>query len=246
MSRIPTRLYPRLPCRLPPLKRYSNYCLSFAAGQYVNTAAFVPPSSGAIETWIRPAASMVPPPPAVFPYISGFLGEPTLIIQANTGRPYLQHNIGGILRAVLGTALLANVWTRITVTWAYDGANTALAIYQNGVLTGGPTSWVGAPPIAAAIFRISNPVAGNEYVGLQDEVHLLSVVPSAQEIRESFLRGYAQRRSGSELILRLEEGTGLTAYDGSGNARNGCLLPALTPPAWTEVRKHELLAEARV
>jgi len=40
--------------------------------------------------------------------------------------------------------------------------------------------------------------------------------------------------------LPMEEGQGLTAYDQSGNALNGTLTPAPTPPIWTDVRKWEL------
>lgn len=50
-------------------------------------------------------------------------------------------------------------------------------------------------------------------------------------------------RTGLVLWLPLEEGTGLTAYDKSGEGNDGSLMPAVTPPVWTRVKKWELRAE---
>lgn len=51
-------------------------------------------------------------------------------------------------------------------------------------------------------------------------------------------------RSGLVLWLPMEEGTGETIYDRSGNGHNGTLLPAGAGPTWERIRQWELRAAA--
>jgi len=64
----------------------------------------------------------------------------------------------------------------------------------------------------------------------------------ADEIRRNMLNYHKPTKNGLVGWWRLEEGTGLTAHDKSGNGNDGTLNPSDDPPVWTDVKKWELRA----
>jgi hypothetical protein len=70
---------------------------------------------------------------------------------------------------------------------------------------------------------------------------MLNRALSAEQMRRSFLRGYARAEPGSVINLQMKEGVGLTVYDDSGYGNNGSLLNG---PDWERIALYQLLAES--
>ena len=214
MSRTPTRIYPRLSHRLPPFKRYSNYCLWFDGATHWAQRLVVPyQSSGALEIWMRPDASMTPPAGGVRIINTG--PPVALGIQAGTGIPFIQLNypIAGFTALVATTPLVADVWQRIAGSWEWDGVNTTQNIYRNGLVDAVPLVTAEQMPAGvAASLDITNNFTYNGYI---DEFNFSPFAPSPAQMWQRFLHGYALDGN-TILAWRLEEGSGIIAIDTSG------------------------------
>jgi len=66
---------------------------------------------------------------------------------------------------------------------------------------------------------------------------------SLHDIQYNSLNYHTPRMDDLVLWLPMEEGTGLTVNDRSGNSYNGSLLPGANPPTWIRTKKWELRAE---
>lgn len=104
-------------------------------------------------------------------------------------------------------------------------------------------AYIGTPRVLRDDFRIGVYLALVSFEGKIDEVGIIPSDVTANQIRNIFHRGVARRELNADLTLRMEEGTGLTAYDESGNGNDATLV---NNPVWTNVAKHELLAESGV
>ena len=82
------------------------------------------------------------------------------------------------------------------------------------------------------------------FPGHLSEMFFYSRALSLDEIREIMLNYHELPKNGLEGWWRFEEGTGLTAYDRSGEENDGTLAPSDDPPTWKNVKKWELRAGA--
>lgn len=157
-------------------------------------------------------------------------------IQVATGFMFIIGNAADYLTSLIPNL---NQWNYIAVS--YDG--TTYTICLNGVFE---TS----VPIA-----LNTPAGTNLYVGagaqsvqlfngIIDEVYFYNRALLVEEMLRNMMEYHNLSRNGLVLWLRMEEGSGLIAYDSGGLGNNGSLMPALTPPTWTRIKKWELRAEA--
>ena len=157
--------------------------LSFdGVDDYVVTSALSRYTSGTILAWINPHEDIIPPPSGNYPNIAGWKADPSIYIQANTGRPYLQiiFPSAGIKDLVANTPLTANQWQMIAATWEYDGTITTMRIFRNGVEDATPLVVNDAPPTDALEFYIGRKCL---YKGLIDEVRIYNRALSPGEIK---------------------------------------------------------------
>jgi flagellin-like protein len=123
-------------------------------------------------------------------------------------------------------------WYHIAAT--YDGSHTK--IYVNGVLEGtlaystpievtdyplyiGSGSWAETPELF--------------FDGTIDEVRVYDRALSAVEISDIYNMTFIRVLDNTNAIWHLDEVSGTTAYDSSGNNHNGTLLPSGSGPTWT-------------
>jgi len=246
--RIPQRFYDHLPRRLPKEGRLSNHAIvfdstlnnrvdcGFAASLNVTVPFFV-------ETWI-------------YPFDSGEGGFGRIVDKRTSFSCYM--NGAGVedlkfriweLAATkdapsAGGAVSYNRWHHIVGGW--DNVIGRVVVYVDTVRFLGPLMAAidGAP---ATGFTIGNyDIASRGFNGFIDEVRLVPVAPTQALVNESYYRGIAKRELDARLVVRMEQGAGLTAHDESGYGNNGALLPVATPPAWVDVTKYELLSETGV
>ncbi|MBA7492759.1 hypothetical protein ES702_03309 [subsurface metagenome] len=248
MSRIPVQTYERTPQRLPletvlnePIGVFSNYCLDFDGGvnnQYIRTPVINLAAPYTIVQWVRNRS---------FPAIiaPGVWSKATTQLRFGTA-------IGGFLR-LRGTdgTEYPSIFNIPLNTWSFIGvranSSTDFDFIRNGVVLDNFVVPIGTIEEALNQFEIGRDAWWPSYHdGFIDEFQLIAGVVTDADLREIFARGYARRVAGSIVNLRMEESAGLMAFDDSGLGNNGDLIPALTPPTWTDVAKYELLAEAGV
>lgn len=249
MTRIPDRICSRLPKRLPDELKFSNYALSFNGTNYVdcgNAIAII--SAISLGMWINPTInnswnqdSVITKMLAVAPYLVWKIGL------TNTGKVVLDVRANSVnQQSVTSATISTGVYSFIVGT--FDGRY--MKIYINGVLDAGSVVDLGGVyPIddAVADTYIGYDLANDRYFkGIIDEPQVLPLALSSDIILSIYYRGCAQRELGARIVLRLEENGGLVANDESGYGNNGSLLPALTPPVWVPISKHELLSETNV
>ncbi len=223
--------------------RFSNYSLEFDTTNHVqvpNAASLKNFTELTVLLWIR---------------AGGFTGVSRHIISggywtaqggyliycssiANKISVFLKNSVGGTQGAPV-INFTPDRWTQIGLTW--DGAQ--LQHVHNGVKSAG-NALAGLVDPTQDLYIGSRPGLVQPYDSLIDEVLILPTVISDLEALELFRAGVALRRGDTRLMLRFEEGRGLTAYDESSYGNDGDLLPIITPPAWRRNAKWELLAEA--
>jgi len=143
----------------------------------------------------------------------------------------------------------ANTWVQFTTT--YDGSNTnaGINIYINGVLTSVTPSLATLTDTIQTSVSVNIGARDNGYLyfnGSIDDVRIYNYVRTADEIRLDYNAGLAAKfgpnnascdkdpgscvTQGLVGYWSLDEGTGTTAVDGSGNSNTG----TLTGPQWTK------------
>jgi len=75
------------------------------------------------------------------------------------------------------------------------------------------------------------------YPGLSDNWLIINRALTPQEVLHATLNYHNPPGNGLEMWLPMEEGTGTTAEDGSGEGNDGTLLPAGDPPTWVRAEK---------
>ena len=134
---------------------------------------------------------------------------------------------------------VAGRWYFIYIT--LDAVNTTAHFYQNlndiGVFD--PPALVSIGNTASPVRIGTNTLNSNFLDGSVALAVMYNRILSNWEVRRNIMDYHNPLREGLVLWLPLEEGSGLTAYDQSGQGNNGDLLPALTPPVWESLRKWE-------
>lgn len=243
---LPKGVHRKLPRRMPKNWVFSNYALLFNSVNttQVNCGANASLDFGVgdwcMEAWIW------------FNVALAAVHQP-IILKSSDSLPwhwYLAGTVAGKQRMYYNPA---NFWTGNTTVvdsrWHHIAClrrGDDLEFYRDGVSDG-----VLAGVLAALSFTTANPlIIGGRggfdlYAdGIIDEIRILPMAPTAYQILESFRRGYAKMEFDARLVLRMEEGTGLTTRDTSGYGNSGSLLPIATPPTWRPITQYELLAES--
>lgn len=130
------------------------------------------------------------------------------------------------------------------IAGTYDGAT--MRLYDNGELiaTYDLSGDAGTNDTSLKFGDVSHPTAHQWFDGIIDEALVYDHALSQSEIREIMLDYQNPIKDGLVGWWRLEEGTGSTAHDGSGEGNDGTLKSADTDlPAWTDVKEWELRSE---
>jgi len=134
-------------------------------------------------------------------------------------------------------------WVHLTL--AFDYSTTTAYAYKNGKQVGSMNADI--TDNGNDLF-IGHSTQGGHWTttmaGKTDEVMVFDEFLTESEVREIILNYHTPPMGSLVGWWRFEEGTGLTAYDKSGNGNDGDLLPSDSPPTWEEVRKWELRAGA--
>lgn len=233
---IPWQIHPKLPKRLPYSLGFSKYCLGFdGAATYVslgnNTFTYAQMRRATMELWFKPN-TLVP----AFQYLIDLEGAIALRLKGNTLTLFNDGSGAGPNWVVPQTGR----WYHAVGKW--DDVTTRLLV--NGVeVSNALATTVDIDTLNREQTIGSQYVHGNYLNGFNDEIRFYDRELTDTEARYNMLNYHNPIRNGLILLLRMEEGTGLTAYDESGLGNNGSLLPVATPPTWTRVKKWELRSE---
>ena len=241
---VPWQVYPNLPRRMPQSMGFSRYGLSFDGINdrvEVVDADSLDVNNVTVMLWIKQISSS-PPETAIIKNRGGPPRYPFILgTWADWGSNWGGGFYDGAWHTVdMGATLTLDVWYHTALT--YDGSQ--LRLYVNGILED-TLNYVGVLPVTTGDLYInSDPGLARWLEAIIDEVCIYNRALSAQEIRDNMLNYHRPIRTGLVLLLRMEEGTGLTIADQSGNGNNGNLLPVANPPMWRRNQQWELRAEA--
>jgi len=205
---------------------HAKPALSFdGVDDYVITQTLSRPTSGTIAVWVNPDSSIAPPPSGIYPAIAGYGGDGLIIIQANTGKPYFHiiDSSNNEQDLTSNTPLTAGVFCFIVATWYYDGTNTTLKIYRNGVLDAPPYTFSGPPRTSSYPFYLAQ---YGRFRGEISEVYAYNRALSDSEVQQIYNNPNSPPTNGLVLWLKLDEGSGNVAKDSSGNGNNGTIYGA--------------------
>src|SRR5439155_299457 len=146
------------------------------------TPSFPTRRSSDLALWVKPDVSQAPPS-GTYPQILSFNGDPGIYIQSNTGRPYLQivFPTAGVQAIVASTPVSSDTYTHVAGTWNWDGTNTIMRIYVNGVEDAIPLSVADHLGLSSRTLRVGGS-GGTPIKGIVDEVLVYNRALSAQEI----------------------------------------------------------------
>jgi hypothetical protein len=127
--------------------------------------------------------------------------------------------------ALSASSIPANTWTHIAAT--YD--QTTIKIYINGVLDG--TLNASNPiPTGNEVWYLGKRFAGPDMIsGLMDEVRIWNVTRTQAQIQSSMNTDVPVSSAGLRAYYKLDESTGTSASDATGNGYNGTLING---PTW--------------
>src|SRR5439155_13670720 len=139
-------------------------------------------SSGSFALWVLPDSVQTPPAAGLYPNIIGWTWDPGLYIQAATGKPYLQLIFpnAGVQAVVASTPLSSSAYHHLTGTWDWDGANTVMRIYFDGVEDARAVVVPDALPRQARLVQVGSSAVSLK--GIADEVLVYDRALTAQEI----------------------------------------------------------------
>ena len=242
--RIPHKIYPVIPWRLPNRAVYSNYALDFKgdeAEDYVNVpyvAAYDITDEITVGAWVN----------ARIGTMNVGLAWKAIVWKGGCYVLFYDGSADRIGFHVYGPDVTSDLWVA-TPGWHYvegyyDGTRIGLRV--DGEEYGTPNVATGAITTNTNPINIGG-VPGVErwFNGLIDEPFVMNRATSLRETRENFYRGYSRAEPNHVMCLRFEEGKGLTARDSSPVGNNGTLNPAGDPPEWTRVALYELLSEGQ-
>ncbi|MEV6878391.1 LamG-like jellyroll fold domain-containing protein [Amycolatopsis sp. NPDC051128] len=121
------------------------------------------------------------------------------------------------------------MWTHLT--GVYNSSENRIEIYVNGVLAG--TADSGPPQPSAGALQIGRAMwdgnQGDNWAGAIDEVKVYNrALPDVKVAEATEIDKLATRPATEEASFRLDEGTGTTTTDASGNYRAATLQPGVT------------------
>jgi hypothetical protein len=235
---IPIQVEARIPKVSVLEERYSCYALNFNGTNSVVTVprspSLEPTSQITIELWILFRSFIRPNVYFIHKY-GAYIGY--LIIRdsgTNTFKFYLGSGTWHTLNSVSTISL--NKLYHVVAT--YDGNRQR--IYLNGVLDAeGPVDTFTISPATASnleIGAISSIMPTYNLDGWITGVRIHGVALTAEQVRQSFKRGYPRVESDCRLCLRISEGAGTVLNDLSGNGNNGTISNA----TWMRLKKHQL------
>jgi len=236
---VPWGVYDKLPKRLPYSLGFSKYSLSFD-GSDDNVRV---PLSSSLDTdyvTVEIVAKVLSDTPDWASFIGkGDVGGAPyswrILLYSGLKLGFGAVNSDGVERLTNNAASLQlDTWYHIVLT--FDG--TTIIGYLNG-------SQVWSYPLSGVLYK-----GGDIYLASRlGSDHFLNCVTaftriynralSDHEIRYNMLNYHSPIRNGLVLWLPFEEGTGLTAYDKSGQGNHGTIYGA----TWTRVKRWELRAE---
>src|SRR2546429_9605268 len=163
--------------RRPPRSTLFPYTTLFRSSPSFSRSA-----NGTFALWVKPDISQAPPS-GTYPQILSFVGDPGIYIQANTGRPYLQiaFPTAGYRAIVASTPVSSDSYTHVVGTWKWDGTNTVMRIYVNGIEDATPLSIADRLGLSSRALRVGGS-GGTPIKGIVDEVLVYDRALSAQEI----------------------------------------------------------------
>ncbi len=235
----PPLVYRRLPKHLPYSLGFSKYCLGFdGAATYislgVDTFTYAQMRRATMELWFKPN-TLAP----ALQYLIDLEGAIVLRLQGATLMFYNDGSGAGPNYVVPQTGR----WYHVVAKW--NDVTTRLLI--NGVEVSN---------VLATTFDIDTlnreQTVGGGYThvaylnGFIDEPRFYNRELTNAEVHYNMLNYHQPIRNGLILLLRLDEGVGLTAFDESGLGNNGSLLPVITPPTWNRLKKWELRASVNL
>ena len=127
--------------------------------------------------------------------------------------------------ALSASSIPANTWTHIAAT--YD--QTSIKIYINGVLDG--TLNTTTPiPTGTEVWYLGKRFAGADMIsGVMDEIRIWNVARTQTQIQTSMNTSVAPNSTGLRAYYQLDESTGTSASDATGNGYTGTLM---NNPTW--------------
>jgi hypothetical protein len=127
--------------------------------------------------------------------------------------------------ALSASSIPANTWTHIAAT--YD--QTSIKIYINGVLDG--TLNTTTPiPTGTEVWYLGKRFAGADMIsGVMDEIRIWNVARTQAQIQTSMNTSVAPNSTGLRAYYQLDESTGTSASDATGNGYTGTLM---NNPTW--------------
>ena len=132
--------------------------------------------------------------------------------------------IGVFAGAQLNPALTSNAWVHLAA--CFDGTN--YTVYTNGVLVGTVAATFN---LSTFSFTLAQEISGESYYsGGIDEVRIWNTARSAAQIQANMSTPLVGNESGLIAYYRMDEGTGSTLNDASGNANT---LQTANSPVWT-------------
>jgi len=243
---VPWRKHHKLPRRLPLERRFNRYGLSFESslGNRVEMPTLLDTVPAALTLIIWVKFDNVGVSQEILRKVNIDKQDRIYLYRRDTnlfGFDTEEHDNG--YKKLDGTTVtVTDRWYFVGATW--DGVN-GKRLYVNGELENSDPAETTLMAngtftdfeISGSNFRMDADVA---FFGCY------SYTFSPQQMRNAYLRGVLRFDPNALCLLPLEEGTGTSATDISGSGEHGSLLPALTPPVWTRIAEHELLAEAEV
>ncbi len=140
----------------------------------------------------------------------------TVVVYDNTSAGYAFSKTG---------SLSVGVWQH--VVGIFSASQGKFKIYINGVEYSSTTAAPNAGGLADRYLNIGRQGSGSYFNGLIDEVRIYSRALTAEEVR------YHYNRGGPVAQWKFNEGSGLTAYDSSGNGNTGTLQNNMATTSWT-------------
>jgi len=240
---FPLSVYRRLPRGLPLSLGFSRYGLLFdGVGGYVDTLLDPSTELGqeiTVSAWVYPTAQN---------NHRGIWGAHGI---TGTKGIHLQYSGGWAFGFGDGTDwhsvnigdLTLNSWVHLVVVFK-GGSGGYIKVYKNLVEVGSVAVTTNIVHEAAFWVGRAYNAADRYFSGIIDEVCVYNRILSAAEMRHNMVDYHNPVRDELVMWLPFEEGSGLTAYDGSGQGNDGSLLPAAGPPAWRRNAMWELRAGA--
>jgi len=127
-------------------------------------------------------------------------------------------------------------------TFVYDGSDLILYLEGEEIARTNVGGFTVNTSITSLL--IGNNVYDHFFDGKIANLRIYNQALSIDEIRRNMLNYHNPIKNGLVGWWRMEEGTGLTAYDESGNGNDGTLKPSGDPPTWVEQKKWEMRVEA--